>query len=189
MQNISLGDYKGGRDTLQTAMGMKYEPLDSIMATSAALAKEGMSGISSRELYKQHDAATLHAAMIAHQNSLDIEDYKDSLLGQREEQKRYQTNSDESEVLSGEEEAALEHAKHVFSLMSPEDQAANLPWLQQMHATMGKGSVAKRKGRMAYSITNNLNDPLALAALTAARAKRFPNQDGKSSNGKNKYND
>lgn len=169
-------------------MGMKYDPLENVMATSAALAKEGMSGVSSRELYKQHDAATLHAAMMAHQNALQLEDYKDALLGQREAQKHDQTMADESEALSGEEEAALQHATHVFSLMSPEDQAANLPWLQQMHATMGKGSVAKRKGRMAYSSMYNLNDPLALAALTAARAKRLPNPNGKSAN-KNKYDD
>ena len=167
MQNISLGDYKGGRDTLQTALGMKYDPLDSIMAATTAYAKEGLSNIGARDLYEQHDAATLGSA-------LQQLDYKNEIEQQNLQGVRSQNLADTSEVLGGAEESMLQHAEHVFSLMSPDDQAKNLPWLDALRKSRGRGSVLERKGRLGWNEEHGTDNPFALARLTAAGAQKLP---------------
>jgi hypothetical protein len=44
MQNFQLGDYRGGRDTLNEAMQMQYSPLEHIQAAAQAFGQQGMSG-------------------------------------------------------------------------------------------------------------------------------------------------
>lgn len=167
MQNISLGDYKGGRDTLQTTLGQQYQPLNDIMGAAAAYAKEGLGNIGSRELYRQHDAATLHAALT--QKTLENQLANQDLL-----QKYAMRLSDEGEVISGEEEAMLAHNRRVIGMMSPEDQRKFAPYIQSLSDAMGTGSILRRKGRLAYNAERNIDDPFAQARLQAAAAKPVP---------------
>jgi hypothetical protein len=64
MQNLQLGDYKGGRDTLQAALQMQYSPLENVQAAARAFGQQGMAGASAMkgkrfDAQAQREAATI----------------------------------------------------------------------------------------------------------------------------------
>ena len=165
MQNLSLGDYKGSRDTLQGALGGQYAPLSEIMNATTNYAAMGLKNIGALNLDKQHEAETLH-------NALQQRYYEDQLAQDAIDRKL----TLEGEMASGEEDAMLEHAQHMYSLLSPEDQAKNAGWLLTMKANKGKGSPAYRKGRMAWNSEHGTDEALSLIKAQSAAAQKLPSE-------------
>jgi hypothetical protein len=167
MQNISLGDYKSGRDTLQGALGAQYTPLNETMTAATNYGVSALNSIGKRLLEHQAANDTLHSALAQKQ-------YEHEISQQDIIDKHNMLMNDEGEMISGAEEAMLGHNKRVIGMMSPEDQAKFEPYLKSLSDTMGKGTVLQRKGRMAYEVERNIDDPFAQARLQAAAAKQLP---------------
>jgi len=69
MQNLQLGDYRGQRDTLQTAMQMQYAPLQNLAQAADTFGSAGMRNAGEQKMEKMKEKftkqATLDAAMTA----------------------------------------------------------------------------------------------------------------------------
>ena len=69
MNSLQLGDYKGQRDTLQTAMGTAYSPLENVQAAAREFGKVAMANSSAKGIERMREnftkQATLDAAMTA----------------------------------------------------------------------------------------------------------------------------
>jgi hypothetical protein len=69
MNSLQLGDYKGSRDTLQTAMSTAYSPLENVQAAARAFGQQGMANAGAQRLERMKEnfmqQATLDAAMTA----------------------------------------------------------------------------------------------------------------------------
>jgi len=69
MNSLQLGDYKGQRDTLQTALGQAYSPLENVQAAAREFGKVAMANSSAKGLERMREnftkQATLDAAMTA----------------------------------------------------------------------------------------------------------------------------
>lgn len=73
MNSLQLGDYKGQRDTLQTAMGTAYSPLENVQAAARAFGQQGMVNAGAQRLESMKEnfmqQATLDAAMTAEKSA------------------------------------------------------------------------------------------------------------------------
>jgi hypothetical protein len=163
MQNISLGDYKGGRDTLQGALGEQYTPLNEIMNTAMNFGNTGLASIGKRLLEEQTADDTLH-------NVLAQKGYEDQLAQEGVQRKIAM----EGEAAGGEEDAMIAHAEHMFSLLSPEDQAKNAGWLAGMKANRGRGTPLERIGRNKWNSEHGTDEATSLIKAQAAAAKKVP---------------
>jgi len=163
MQNISLGDYKGGRDTLQGALTGQYTPLNETMNAAAAYGVNALGSIGKRMLEEQTSAHTLH-------NALEQKSYEDQLAQDAIQRKIGM----EGEAAGGEEDAMIAHAEHMFSLLSPEDQAKNAGWLAGMKRNRGRGTPLERIGRNKWNSEHGTDEATSLIKAQAAAAKKVP---------------
>lgn len=69
MNSLQLGDYKGQRDTLQTAMGTAYSPLENVQAAAREFGKVAMANSAAKGIERMKESfqkqATLDAALTA----------------------------------------------------------------------------------------------------------------------------
>jgi len=163
MQNISLGDYRGGRDTLQGALGEQYAPLNDVMAAAMNYGNTGLASVGKRLAEKQASADTLH-------NALAQKQYEDQLMQEATNRKVDM----EGEVAGGEEDAMIAHAEHMYSLLSPEDQAKNAGWLNGMRSNRGNGTALQRIGRNKWNAEHGTDEALSLIKAQAAAAQKTP---------------
>ncbi len=144
MQQLSLGDYRGSRDTLQAALGQDYSPLQGVQGMAQGMAQQGLAGISKRAAMRQGEADSLAKLMA-------IEDFKARMLGEAQGQKDAEEESMAGEYLAGREGAMMDWANNVIQSYDP-----NSPEFKQAKRTIDmlssrqRGGAAREKGYLEY---------------------------------------
>jgi hypothetical protein len=159
MQQLSLGDYRGNRDTLEAALGQQYSPLQGVQGMAQGMAQQGLSGVSRRLSMRQGEADLLA-------RTLAIKDFEAQMLSDANSQKGEQDMADASEMLGGREAAMMDWANNVLQSYDP-----NSPEFKQAKRTIDmlsnrkRGGLAADKGYLDYIEEYDINNPISQGTL------------------------
>jgi hypothetical protein len=164
MQQLSLGDYRGNRDTLQAALGQEYSPLSGAMATNSAMAQQGMAGVSKRLSMRQGEADLL-SRMIAYK------DFEGRMLAEAQKAMEAEAEGEAEmaqagEMLGGREAAMVDWFGNVLQSYQPDS-----PEYKQAKRAMDmitgrkRGGLAADKGYLDYIEEYGINEPVNQGTL------------------------
>lgn len=178
MQQLSLGDYRGNRDTLEAALGQQYSPLQAVQGTAGAMAQQGLGGASKRLSMRQGEADLL-SRMIAYK------DFEGRMLADADGQKDEREMSEAGEMLGGREDAMTDWFNNVLQSYAPDSpEFRQAKRALDMIAQRKRGGLARDKGYLDYVEEYGINEPFNQGTL-GSLAVRY--QGGKPSTKPRKY--
>lgn len=158
MQNLQLGDYRGGRDTLQTAMTQQYSPLEHVQAAAQAFGQQGMANAAGARMQKSRERAELGKTMLMNEAAIGLE----GLRSENEYKKTmdYANKTSELQGLQKEKDNAFTLSSGVQSSNLAREREQSLKNLEAQNLVNASDIMYKKKANLGRS-KMQLNHTLA----------------------------
>ncbi len=159
MQQLSLGDYKGNRDTLNAALAQDNPTLQGAMGMASGMAQQGLSGVSRRLGMRQAEADSLS-------KTLALEEFRGRMMqdvGDEELAAKEQYMSDE---MGGREAAMMDWSQNVLQSYAPDSpEYKQAVRTIKMLSDRSRKSMSHDKGYLDYIEEYGINDPISQGTL------------------------